>query len=139
LNPEKILIDTSAWIVSFKKAGNLQLKDFMKKSIINGLAATSPIIILELLQGCRTIKERDALKTRLESLELLLITHSVWEHAYQLSFSLRRKGLTIPNADLIIAVVAIENNSLLLHHDEHYEMIGRYSPQLQTKHFLPLT
>lgn len=139
MNPEKILIDTSAWIVSFKKAGNLQLKDFMKKSIINELAATSSIIILELLQGCRTIKERDALKTRLESLELLLITHSVWEHAYQLAFSLRRKGLTIPNADLIIAVVAIENNSLLLHHDEHYEMISQYSPQLQTKHFLPLT
>ena len=139
MSPEKILIDTSAWIVSFKKAGNAQLKDFIKNSIINGLATTSPIIILELLQGCRTKKERDALKIRLESLDLLFITQSVWECAYQLAFSLRRKGRTIPNADLIVAAVAIENNSLLLHHDEHYEMIGQYYPRLQTKHFLSLT
>jgi len=139
VSPEKILIDTSAWIVSFKKAGNPQLKDFIKNSIIDGLAATSPIIILELLQGCRTTKERDSLKIRLESIDLLFITQSVWEHAYQLAFSLRRKGLTIPTTDLIIAAVAIENNSLLLHHDEHYEMIAQHYPRLQTKHFLALT
>lgn len=139
MNPEKILIDTSAWIVSFKKAGDPQLKEFLKNSILSGMAATSPIIILELLQGCRTVEERDALKIKLESLDILSITQSVWKQAYELGFSLRKKGITIPTTDLIIAAVAIENNSMILHHDEHYEMIAQHYPILRTKCFGVLT
>ena len=135
MNPEQILIDTSAWIVSFKKIGNPQLKEFLKKLILAGLAVTSPIIILELLQGCRTLEERDSLKIKLESLDLLSITEAVWERSYEIAFSLRKKGLTIPTADLIIAAAAIENNSLILHQDEHFEMITHHYPILQTKHF----
>jgi predicted nucleic acid-binding protein len=67
--------------------------------------------------------------------KLLFFTLSVWEQAYELGFSLRRKGLTIPTVDLIIAALAIENKSLLLHHDEHYEMIVAQYPILQTKYF----
>jgi hypothetical protein len=132
---EKILIDTSAWIVSFKKSGDPRLKEFLRHSIVAGLGVTSHIIILELLQGCRSVEERDALKIKLESLDILSITLSVWEQAYELGFSLRRKGLTIPTVDLIIAALAIENKSLLLHHDEHYEMIVPHNPALQTKYF----
>ncbi len=130
-----ILIDTSAWIISFKETGNHELKEFMRQAIVSGLAVTSPVIILELLQGCRSMEERDALKIKLESLDILSITLSVWEQAYELGFSLRRKGLTIPTVDLIIAALAIENKSLLLHHDEHYEMMVPYSPTFQTKYF----
>ena len=130
-----VLIDTSAWIASFKKAGNDELKEFMRQAILSGLTVTSPVIILELLQGCRSVGERDALKIKLESLDILSITFPVWEQAYELGFSLRRKGLTIPTVDLIITALAIENKSLLLHHDEHYEMIVPYFPILQTKYF----
>jgi predicted nucleic acid-binding protein len=130
-----ILIDTSAWIASFKKTGNDELKEFMKQTIVSGLAVTAPVVILELLQGCRSVGERDALKIKLESLDILSITLPVWEQAYELGFSLRRKGLTIPTVDLIIAALAIENSSLLLHHDEHFEMILPYNPALQTKYF----
>ena len=130
-----ILIDTSAWIASFKKTGNHELKEFMRQVIVAGLAVTSPVIILELLQGCRSVGERDALKIKLESLDILSITLPVWEQAYELGFSLRRKGLTIPTVDLIIAALAIENKSLLLHHDEHYEMMVTHYPILQTKNF----
>src|SRR3990170_7230198 len=130
-----ILIDTSAWIASFKKTGNHELKEFMRQVIVAGLAVTSPVIILELLQGCRSVGERDALKIKLESLDILSITLPVWEQAYELGFSLRRKGLTIPTVDLIIAALAIENKSLLFHHDEHYEMMVTHYPILQTKNF----
>ena len=130
-----ILIDTSAWIASFKKTGNQELKEFMRQAILSGLTVTSPVIILELLQGCRSIGERDALRTELESLDVLPIVQGVWERAYELGFLLRRKGLTIPTVDLIIAALAIENKSLLLHHDEHYEMMVPYTPALQTKYF----
>lgn len=130
-----ILVDTSAWIASFKKTGDHELKEFMRQAIVSGLAATSPVIILELLQGCRSVGERDALKMRLESLDILSITSSVWEQAYELGFSLRRKGLTIPTVDLIIAALAIENKTVLVHHDEHFEMMVPHNPALQTRYF----
>ena len=130
-----ILIDTSAWIVSFKKAGNHDLKDFMRQAIVSGHAVTSPVIILELLQGCRTVDERDSLRVKLESLDILPITPSVWEQAYELGFTLRRKGLTIPTVDLILAALALENRVFLLHHDEHFEMLVPYFPNLQTRCF----
>jgi predicted nucleic acid-binding protein len=130
-----ILIDTSAWIASFKKIGNDELKEFMKQTIVSGLAVTTPVVILELLQGCRSVGERDALKIKLESLDILSITLPVWEQAYELGFSLRRKGLTLPTVDLIIAALAIESETLLLHHDEHFEMIVPHNPGLRTKYF----
>ena len=132
-----ILIDTSAWIASFKKIGSHELKEFMKQTIISGLAVTSPVIILELLQGCRSSVERDALRTKLESLDILPITQNVWEQTYELGFSLRRKGLTVPTTDLIIAALAIENKSLLLHQDDHFEMMVPHRTGLQTKYFSP--
>ncbi len=132
-----ILVDTSAWIVSFKKAGNHDLKEFIRQAIFSGNAVTSSIIILELLQGCRSVEERDSFRIKLESLELLPITPAVWEQAYELGFSLRRKGVTIPTVDLIVAAVAIENNTFLVHHDEHFEMIVPYFPNLQTRYFNP--
>ncbi len=67
--------------------------------------------------------------------KLLFFTSSIWEQAYELGFSLRRKGLTLPTVDLIIAALAIENKSLLLHHDEHYERMVAHYPILQTKYF----
>ncbi len=109
----------------------------MRQAIVSGVAVTSPIIILELLQGCRSVGERDVLRTKLESLDILPLNQDIWEQAYELGFSLRRKGLTIPTVDLIIAALAIENKSLLLHHDEHYEMIVSHFPILQTKYFGP--
>jgi len=95
----------------------------------------SPVIILELLQGCRTVAERDSLKIKLESLDILPITPPVWEQAYELGFTLRRKGLTIPTVDLIIAALALEENIFLLHHDQHFERIVPYFPNLQTRCF----
>ena len=130
-----ILIDTSAWIASFKKAGNHDLKEFVRQAIVSGHAVISPVIILELLQGCRTVAERDSLKIKLESLDILPITPPVWEQAYELGFTLRRKGLTIPTVDLIIAALALEENIFLLHHDQHFERIVPYFPNLQTRCF----
>jgi hypothetical protein len=135
VNPDAVLIDSSAWIVSFKKAGDPLLKEFIKQSILSGLAATASVIILELIQGCRTSGERDTLKSMLESLDVLPIATEVWERAYDLGFSLRRKGITIPTVDLIIAAIAMEAKRILVHQDGHFEMIKKHYPHLRTKHF----
>ena len=132
---EKILVDTSAWILSFKKTGDPRLKDFLRQSIPAGNVSTCSLIILELLQGCRTEEERDSLKIKMESLDVFSFTASTWEQAYELGFTLRRKGLTIPTTDLIIAALALENKCVLLHQDQHFEKIASCFSHLRTKSF----
>lgn len=135
MNAEKILVDTSAWIASFKTAGNPHIKSFLRTAVISGLAMTSPIIILEIIQGCRTEEERDALRAKLEDLDVLGMTSATWERAYELGFSLRRGGLSVPTVDTVIAALAIENGCIVLHQDRHYEMIAQHHPLFRTRHF----
>jgi predicted nucleic acid-binding protein len=132
---KRVLVDTSAWIVSFKKKGNDELKEFLKHSLQEGTAATNELIILELLQGCRNREEFQNLKTRLESLDRVEITKGVWGRTFSLGFSLRRKGIIIPTVDLVIACLAMENDCLLLHRDRRFTMMRSYSA-LQAVDFL---
>ncbi len=61
---ERVLVDTSAWISGFLEAGDPALKEFLKHCISSGFAATCPVVILELLRGCKTETERNDLRTK---------------------------------------------------------------------------
>ena len=100
MNPERILIDTSAWIMGFKKSTDKTILDFIKESISADLVVTTPLIILELIQGCKTGKERDDMRLRLDCLNVIDLTPDVWTIAYDMAFSLRRKGITVPVVDI---------------------------------------
>ena len=128
----------SAWIASFKKTVDSSTKEFLQNAITTGIACTAPIIILELLQGCRSAKERDTLRNRLESLSVLRTTDAVWENAYELGFHTRRKGLTLPTVDIIIAAIAVVNGCAILHHDKHFDLMAESYPGLRTKAFTEL-
>ena len=134
MNPESVLIDTSAGILGFKKGTDQKILDFIKKSISADLVVTTQLIILELVQGCKTAKERDDLHRRLESLSFIELTPDVWKTAYTMAYSLRRKGITVPSVDILIAALAQEYECILLHFDRHYEMIGRYNKKLKLKY-----
>ncbi len=103
---DKILIDTSAWIVSFKKAGNEKLKERVVETLASLSAVTTNIIILELLQGCRDKKEYEAMKSRMEALEVQTMNEAVWETAYRVGYDLKRKGITVPTIDILISSLA---------------------------------
>lgn len=124
---KRILVDTSAWVLSFKSSGHDKIKSFLKEAIDLNQVVIAPFIILELLQGCKTEKEFDVLKTRLDSLESFTIEEMSWEEIYGFGFSLRRKGLTIPTMDILIAFLAIEKDLALLHHDHHFRLIAKHS------------
>lgn len=127
MRDRRVLVDTSAWIVSFKKKGNDEVKEFLKHSLQEGTVVTNELIVLELLQGCKNKKEFQNLKIRLESLDRVEITKGVWERTFSLGFSLKRKGITIPTVDIVIACVAIESDCFLLHHDRHFTMMRDHS------------
>jgi len=127
MSDKKIFADTSAWIVSFKKTGPQKLKDAMKDSIKKNRIVTAPFIILELLQGCRSREEFTSLKTRMESIEACSLKELDWEGIYNLGYTLRRKGLTIPTIDILISSICIQKGFTLLHHDRHFRMIAENS------------
>jgi len=122
---DSILVDTSAWILSFRETGNPKLKEFMKEAIELDRVATTNFVILELLQGCKTAKEYDALKAQLDTLPLFAPDEIVWTIAYETGFSLRRKGITTPTVDILICSIAKRNELAILHHDEHIRIIAR--------------
>lgn len=123
---DRILIDTSAWIESFKKTGNKNLQQLIIKSIDSSQVATTNIIILELLQGCRDKREYAEMKLRLESLELLLANGKVWNIAYNAGYNLKKNGITVPTIDLIIASIAKAYDYTLIHHDRHFKLVTKH-------------
>lgn len=128
---KRILVDTSAWISSFRSEGDLKTQDLLKQAISEDQVAIAPVILLELIQGCKSKKERDQLRLELESLELLDLNDPVWERAYALAFDLRRKGITIPAIDIVIIALALENNCVLLHSDRHFAIASQHVEELE--------
>ena len=123
---DRILIDTSAWIVSFKKTGNESLKQKVVEALASLSAATTPVIVLELLQGCRDKKEYEAMKSRIEALEMLPVNEAVWEAAYRAGYDLRRKGITVPTIDILILSIAKIYDCSVLHHDKHFKLVAKH-------------
>ena len=136
MTTDTLLIDTSAWILSFKDKGHNDLKNVLREGIDADRVSTTHLVIFELLQGCKTRSEFEQLKLRLESLHVIDHAAISWEQSYELGFTLRRVGVTVPTVDLLIASLAIQNNYLLLHHDHHFRSIAKHSA-LRAMDFLP--
>jgi len=122
----KLLVDTSAWIVSFRKSGHEQMKKTLLEALDTLSVATTDIVILELLQGCRNRNEYDAMHARLTALETIPINEAVWDLSSTTGYELRREGITVPTLDIIIAAAAKIHDCSLLHHDRHFRTISKH-------------
>lgn len=117
-----VLVDTSIWIEYFNKPkspSGAALDDLIK----TGYAFTAGVIMTELLQGAKIEKEFNAILENFIALPFFDTTIDTWIKAGKISFSLRRKGITIPTTDLIIASLALENNSSIFTLDPHFKKI----------------
>jgi len=118
-----VLIDTSAWIFALRKKPLLSLKDRVDHLLGMDIVFTFGMIRLEILGGVKTMGEFDRLKNRLEALNEIPADTELWEKAGKLAFDLKRKGLTIPYTDILIASAAIRSKAILLHADSHFDII----------------
>ena len=75
------------------------------------------------LVGARDRNAFTRLGTLLGALPEAPIDVNSWKRAAELGFSLRRKGLSIPLADLLVAEVCRAQSLELWHLDRHYETI----------------
>jgi len=121
-----VLIDTSAWIDALRPTGDAIVREQVRHLLAEGRAATCEMIILELAGGTRTEGEYLELCEDLEALQQFPITSSVWTLAYRIAHTLRRKGLSIPATDHLIAAVGMNYPCRLFHRDKHFDLMARH-------------
>jgi predicted nucleic acid-binding protein len=125
---EVFLVDTSAWLFALRKDANPEIKSRLDTLLREDAVVTTGIIKLELLGGTRTRKEFSRLMRRLDALPYVSMEEPLlWDLAYETAFNLRRKGLTIPYTDILIASAAIKENVILLHADFHFDQVARHA------------
>ena len=121
---DKVIIDTSAWIESFRSAANQRFRLLVKDLILQNRVLLPGIIKAELLRGAKTKNEFNRLADILKGLTYLPVPDTFWDELAQFSFKLFRKGITVPLTDTYIALLCIENKASLLHRDKHFALIS---------------
>ena len=125
---DKVIIDTSDWIKSFRPQCDKALSDLVKDLVIKGRVLLPGIIKVELLRGTKSKREYDQLSDLLKGLTYLPVPEEFWERLSEFSFTLFRKGVVVPLTDTYIALLCIENNAPILHCDKHFDLIAQKSP-----------
>jgi predicted nucleic acid-binding protein len=122
---DKVIIDTSAWIESFRPGSAKSFQRLVKDFIIQESILLPGIIKTELLRGTKNKKEFNQLSQMLKGLAYLAVHEDFWERLSDFSFQLFRKGVVVPLTDTYIALLCIENQAPLLHFDKHFDMIAK--------------
>lgn len=120
-----VLIDTSAWIIALRARKSQRAIKEVDAILAEGRAATSGVTMLELLSGARTEEEYTELLEDLSALHYLPTSKEIWSKSARMAFDLKRKGITIPTVDLVIASLAIDADCFLLHADVHFDLISK--------------
>jgi len=122
-----VVIDTSAWIQSFRPDCEVSLSDLVQDLILKGQVLLPGIIKAELLRGAKNRKEFNRLNDSLKGLTYMPVPEGFWERLAEFSFGLFRKGITVPLTDTYIALLCIENQAAILHRDKHFDLIAQKS------------
>ena len=124
----KVIIDTSAWIESFRPDSDKSFCALVKDLILKGQVLIPGIIKTELLRGTKNKKEYNRLNELLKGLEYLPVPEEFWERLSWFSFDLFRKGIVVPLVDTYISLLCIENDVSILHCDKHFDLIAENFP-----------
>ena len=119
MKDEMVIVDTSCWIEYFNRPESKEGK-VVKTLLEEDRVVIAGVIIAELLQGAREEKEFQTLKESLITLPFLQERPQSWEEVGRLSFEMRKKGLTVPLTDCLIAVLAKEEDYSIFTLDSHF-------------------
>lgn len=124
---DRVIIDTSAWIESFRPDSDGLLRTRVKDLILGGQVLLPGIIMAELLRGAKNRKELTRLRELLKGLVYLPVPEAFWERLSEFSFDLFKNGVAVPLIDTYIALLCIESDVFLLHRDKHFDLIAQAS------------
>ncbi len=111
--------------VALRKDPLPAIRDRVDSLLKDEAVLTTGIVKLEILAGARTEKEYARLKARFDALDHVDTGDEVWQDACDYGFRLRRKGLTIPSTDILIAACTIRAGAVLVHADVHFDSMAK--------------
>ncbi len=114
-----VIIDTSAWIEFFNKSDS-EIGDIAAKIIESDNVILMGVVMAELLCGIRNKKEANKLHDLFEVLPYADTVPEDWVQTGTALNHLRKKGITVPLTDALIATVAKRNNYSILTIDSHF-------------------
>jgi hypothetical protein len=116
-----VIVDTSVLISFF--IGESKIADKVTRLLQDNRVVTTGIIIAELLQGMKDVKEERDISGIFAEISPLEITTDLWIKTGKIALSLRREGINLPLTDVAIAALAMEHNLSVYTLDKHFEKI----------------
>jgi len=120
-------VDTSVWIPYFRDGGGEQ-GDLIDALLDENRVHINGIVVTELLTGARSAVEVDNLSSALAGLKLVPSDRASFESAGRNGFALKRKGISVPLSDIIIATDCIDHGLVLIEADRHFAAISDHLP-----------
>lgn len=124
------LFDTSALILAARHGGAAEA---LREAIGGTGLAVTDLVIVEYLNGARTLAEYDRFAWSLAAAQRLRTEPADWDRVLQVHRLLAATGpghqrsVSVP--DLIVAAVAERHGTTLVHYDEDYERIASLTGQ----------
>lgn len=122
-----VLVDSSAWIESLRRHGDMKVKLAIEGLLEAYEAQWCAPVRLEVLGGSRK-DERRRLGQYFSVVPYRICREDDWERAISLAWRLRDKGLTLPWMDVLIAAIAIHDGVRLYAIDAHFPEMARHCP-----------
>ncbi len=124
---DRILVDTSVWIDFFRGKDSpisLKLRQYLER---DQTCYTGPIAV-ELYQGAKTPTETGIIDHLVQTIPYVEITRTHYHHAGQISYAAARHGRIFSVVDLILTVVAHDEQLKFFTLDGHFKEISRFCP-----------
>ena len=120
-NMESVLLDTSVWIDALRgKTPNIVA---LTQGLLNDdRVLTCGPVIFEIKRGLRS-PERNKILPLFDALIRLSFDEVMWDAGGDLDASLRKKGVTIPPMDVLIAQICLHHKVALFTLDEHFRSV----------------
>ena len=122
-NMASVFLDTSVWIDALKGKTPLIVEATEKLLKDDRILICGPVLF-EIKRGLRP-PDRKKILPLFDALTRLSVDETVWDAAGDLDASLRKKGITIPPMDVIIAQVCLHHEVSLFTLDDHFHSIPR--------------
>ncbi len=120
-NSDSVLLDTSIWIDALR-GKTPQIVKKTQSLLTDDRVLTCGPVLFEIKRGLRP-KERKTILPLFDALIRLPLDEAVWDLAGDLDASLRRKGITIPPMDIIIAQICLYHKIMLFTLDNHFHSV----------------
>ena len=120
-----ILIDTSIWIDYFK-GNDAQVQSKVDEVLTHCHTHVPKVVLAELIQGAKSEKEITVIEDFIDAFHIIDQKEDTWLKAGRLSFSMKKKGITVNIIDCYIAVMANENGCIIFSLDEHFNSIKKF-------------